>query len=396
MSESTTTPNSEPSPTQAHGLTLSGDTAYVHAHRGDTGPGTPVSPPLVLSTTFRRTADGLPAPHFYARISCPNRIAFEDTMRMLEHGSEAFAFASGLAASMAIFQTLRPGSHVVIPHDIYYGVRLQLEELLRHAGIRVTRTDMQDITALGDILREPTALVWMETPSNPLLHITDIRAVTELAHAHGARVVCDNTWGTPVLQQPLLLGCDAVVHSATKYIGGHSDVLMGCVVVRESDEWSHELRRIQTIGGAVPSPATCWMASRGLQTLPVRIRAACASAARIAHHYANDPRIDAVLYPGLTSHAGHDIAMRQMSLPGAMLSMCVRGGEAEALAVAGALTLFAHATSLGGVESLVEHRATVEPAGSGTPANLLRFSIGLEDCDGLMADLDAALRAVYP
>ncbi|MFM8569678.1 MAG: trans-sulfuration enzyme family protein [Candidatus Kapaibacterium sp.] len=372
------------------------DTAYVHAHRGDTAPGAPVSPPLFMSTTFRRTAEGFPAPHFYSRISCPNRSAFEDAMVMLEHGSEAFAFASGLAASMAVFQTLRPGDHVVIPDDAYYGVRLQLQELLRHSGIRFTRTDMTDLSALRAILREPVALVWMETPSNPLLKVTDIRVVAKLAHACGARVVCDNTWATPVLQQPLLLGCDAVVHSVTKYIGGHSDVLMGCVVVRGHDEWCHELRRIQTIGGAVPSPATCWMASRGMQTLPVRMRAACASAARVAEFCAGDGRVVDVSYPGLPVHPGQVIAMDQMSLPGAMLSMRVRGGRAEALAVAGALKLFAHATSLGGVESLVEHRATVEPSDSGTPENLLRLSIGLEDGDELVADIDAAIRTVYP
>lgn len=385
MSDLNNIPNSE-SPV--------GDTRYVHAHRGSGLPESPVSPPLVLSTTFRRAANGLPASHVYSRLSCPNRDAFESAMCALEQGSEAFAFTSGLAASMAIFQTLRPGQHVVIPDDIYYGVRLQLEELLGHFGIRVTQADMSRPDQLQSILAEPVHMVWIETPSNPLLKISDISAIVAMARECGALVVVDNTWATPLLQQPLQLGCDIVLHSATKYIGGHSDVMAGCVVVRGNDELRATLRRIQTIGGAVPSPASCWAATRGLQTLPVRVRAACHSAARIAEYCQTDSRIERVLYPGLPTHEGYHIAARQMSLPGAMLSICVRGDAEQALAVAGALRLFAHATSLGGVESLVEHRASIEPADSTTPRNLLRISVGLEDCNDLLSDLQSALSVV--
>ena len=369
------------------------DTTYVHAHRGQTEPQSPVSPPLVLSTTFRRDDHGLPGHFFYSRVANPNRESFEHAMCSLEHGAMAFAFASGLAASMAVFQTLAAGDHVVFPDDVYYGVRLQLTNLAVLHGVSCTAVDMSDIAAVRRACLPSTRLLWIETPSNPLLKICDISAIVSCAHQIGARVVCDNTWATPVLQHPLLLGCDAVVHSATKFIGGHSDVLLGCVVVRDDSSFAQHLHRIHTIGGAVASAHDCWMASRGLQTLPVRIRAASSSAARIADFLHAHVHVERVLFPGLRSHPGCELALSQMLLPGAMLSVVLKGSDLYAQSVAAQLCLFAHATSLGGVESLVEHRASVEPADSGTPGSLLRFSIGLEDCDELIADLDSALKA---
>lgn len=351
-----------------------------------------VAPPITLSTTFERAPDGgYPLGHSYSRSSNPNRSALEASLAALEGGAAAAAFASGTAAAMTLFQALAPGDHVLAPDDAYYGVVRLLRETFVPWGLRVDFVDMADHAAVAAALRPETRLVWIETPSNPLLKISDIAAIAELAHAAGALVAVDNTWATPFLQRPLALGADLVMHSTTKYLGGHGDVLGGALAARADDDFFARVRRIQVTGGVVPSPFDCWLVLRGIRTLPYRMRGHSEHAAAVARFLAAHPAVEAVHYPGLETHPGHAVAARQMALPGGMLSVQVRGGAEEALAVAARVRLFTRATSLGGVESLIEHRASIEGPGTRTPENLLRLSIGLEHPDDLIADLAQAL-----
>lgn len=368
------------------------ETLAIHAgHTPDPATGAVMSP-IHLSTTFERAADGsYPSGYVYTRTANPNRHELEAALAALEGGAAAAAFASGLAATGAIFQALAPGDHVLFPDDVYFGAGRLLRELMAPWGLRYSIVNMADLDAVRAAVRPQTRLVWVETPSNPLLKITDIAAVAEIAHAAGARCAVDNTWPSPVGQQPLALGADLVMHATTKYLGGHSDVLGGVVVVREVDEFFERIRLVQTIGGAVPSPFDCWLLLRSIRTLPYRMRGHSANAQRVAEFLAEHPAVAAVHYPGLPTHPGHAVARRQMKLYGGMLSIQVRGGAEEAMAVAARVRLFTRATSLGGVESLIEHRASVEGAHTTTPANLLRLSIGLEHPDDLIADLAQAL-----
>ena len=368
------------------------ETIAVHAgHQVDRETGA-VTPPIHLSTTFEREPDGsYRAGYIYTRSGNPNRAALETSLGALEGGVAAACFASGSAATMAVFQSLESGTHVIAPNDAYYGTAKMLNELFARWGLAATFVDMADLDAVRAAFRDTTRLVWMETPSNPLLRITDIRAVAELAHANGALAAVDNTWATPVLQRPLELGADLVMHSTTKYLAGHSDLLGGAIVARADDEFFQRVRTVQTAGGAVPSPFDCWLTLRGIRTLPWRMRAHESNAAAVARWLAEHPRIEAVHYPGLASSAGHDVARRQMSGFGGMLSIQVRGGRADAMGVASRLKLFTQATSLGGTESLIEHRESIEGPGTRTPANLLRVSIGLEHHEDLIADLEQAL-----
>lgn len=368
------------------------ETLAVHAGR-EVDPATgSVTPAIYPSTTFERAPDGsYPHGHVYARTSNPNRQALEASLAALEGAASAVAFSSGSAATAAVFQALRPGDHVLAPSDVYHGVRRLLRETFEPWGLAITFADLADLEAVRAALRPETRLVWVETPSNPLLTITDIAAVAALAHAAGARCLVDNTWATPVLQRPLALGADAALHSTTKYLGGHGDVTGGAVVFAAEDELAARVRALQQTGGAVPSPFDCWLLLRGISTLPYRVRAQAENAARVAAFLAGHPAVAAVHYPGLTSHRGHDVAARQMALPGGMISVQARGGREAAMAVAAKVGVFTRATSLGGVESLIEHRASVEGPDSPTPTDLLRLSIGLEHPDDLIADLAQAL-----
>lgn len=368
------------------------ETVAVHAGiEADPATGA-VAPGIHPSTTFERAPDGsYPHGHIYSRTSNPNRQALEDSLSALEGGAACVAFSSGVAAAMAVFQGLRPGDHVLAPDDVYHGVRRLLRETFVPWGLAVTFADLSDLDAVRAGLRPETRLVWVETPSNPLLKITDIDAVAALAHEAGARCVVDNTWATPVLQRPLALGADAAMHSTTKYLGGHSDVLGGAVVFRTEDDFTARVRALQQNGGAVPSPFDCWLVLRGIRTLPYRVRAHAENAARVAAFLTEHPAVEAVHYPGLPQHRGYEAAARQMTLPGGMISVQVRGGREAAMAVAAKVEVFTRATSLGAVESLIEHRASVEGPDSSTPANLLRLSIGLEHPDDLIADLAQAL-----
>jgi cystathionine gamma-synthase len=292
---------------------------------------------------------------------------------------------------MSIFQALRPGDHVVAPDDAYHGVTRLLRDIMAPWGLEYTRVDMRDPQNVATALRPNTRLVWIETPSNPLLKIADIAAIADIAHQAGALCVVDNTWATPVQQRPLDLGADMVMHATTKYIGGHSDVLGGAVVFRANDAFAERVRFLQINGGAVPSPFDCWLTLRGIQTLTYRVRSHAASAMQVARFLATHPRIERVHYPGLETHPGHAVATRQMRGFGGMISIEIQGGEAEAVAVAARVRIITRATSLGGVESLIEHRASVEGPESVTPPNLLRISVGLEHPDDLIADLAQAL-----
>jgi cystathionine gamma-synthase len=352
-----------------------------------------VAPAIHLSTTFERAADGsYPGGHIYARTSNPNRVALEECLAALEGGAAAAAFASGSAATMSLLQALSAGDHVVAPNDAYYGTAALMREVFGRWRLEVGFADMADPASVRDALRPNTRLVWIETPSNPLLRVTDIAAVAELAHRAGAICACDNTWATPILQRPLELGVDVVMHATTKYLGGHSDVTGGALILRDSGDLFARIRTIQTTGGAVPSPLECWLVMRGVRTLPYRMRAHAANARAAAEFLQAHPSVEMVHYPGLTTHPGHEVAARQMSDFGGMLSIQVRGGGDRAMAVAAKVKLFTRATSLGGSESLIEHRASVEGPHTATPQNLLRLSIGLEHPDDLIEDLDQALR----
>jgi cystathionine gamma-synthase len=368
------------------------ETLAVHAgHAVDPTTGA-VTMPIHLSSTFEREPDGsFRAGHVYARTSNPTRQALESSLAQLEGGAAAIAYGSGSAATLAVFQALAPGDHVLVPDDVYYGTLRQLREIFGVWGLEADQVDMTDLVAVRRAIRPSTRVVWVETPSNPLVRIVDVVRLVELAHAAGARCVVDNTWATPVLQNPLALGADVVMHSTTKYLGGHSDLLGGALIARADDDFVARLRLMQQLGGAIPSPFDCWLLLRGIRTLPWRMRAHCANALAVATFLASHEKIEAVHYPGLPTHAGHEIAARQMRDFGGMLSIQVGSGADEAMAFTARLKLFTRATSLGGPESLIEHRASVEGAATKAPANLLRISIGLEHPDDLIEDLRQAL-----
>ncbi|HEY2304196.1 MAG TPA: PLP-dependent transferase [Acidimicrobiales bacterium] len=351
-------------------------------------------PPVQLSTTFERDADGsYPAGFEYTRADNPGYEVPERLLAELEGGSSAMLFSSGMAAATSIFCALVPGDHVVAPQVMYWALRKWISEFALTWGVTVTYVDPGDLDALAVAVRPGhTRIVWAETPANPTWTITDLSGAAGIAHRAGARLVADSTVATPVHTRPIDFGADLVVHSATKYLNGHGDVLAGAVVARVDDPFVQRIRAWRRSAGAVPGGFDAWLLLRGMRTLFPRVRQSSASALRIAEAFAADRRVDAVLYPGLPGHRGHDIARRQMQGGfGGMLSMRIRGGEAGAMAVAARLGLFVRATSLGGTESLVEHRASSEGPSSPVPADLLRFSIGLEDPDDLIADLDQAL-----
>jgi cystathionine gamma-synthase len=368
------------------------ETVAVHAGaRVDPATGA-VAPAIHPSTTFEREPDGsFPHGHVYARSSAPNRAALEACLAALEGGADAVAFASASAATSAVFQALAPGDHVVAPTDAYFGTGKLLREVFGPWGLQTTFVDMTDLAAVERAVRAGTRLVWAESPSNPLWKVSDLAAIGAIARAAGARFVVDNTTATPVLQSPFRHGADLVVHATTKYLGGHGDVLGGAVVARERGPLLDRLRLLQTAGGAVPSPFDCWLVLRGIRTLPYRVRAQSEHALRVARFLASHPRVHAVHYPGLPSHQGHEIARRQMAMFGGMLSVQVAGDADAAMAVAAKVRVFTRATSFGGTESLIEHRASIEGPGTTTPANLLRVSIGLEHPDDLIDDLAQAL-----
>jgi cystathionine gamma-synthase len=373
------------------------DTLSIHAGHFDDGIGS-IMAPINLATTFERDQAGTIGAkgYIYTRLDNPNRKALESKLAVLEGGAEALAFPSGMAACLAILHAvLEPGAHVIIPDDCYHGVAYLVKKMFPRWKISFTEVDMTDAQRVQDAIRPDTGLIILETPSNPMLKITDIEAVAAFGKARNIPVACDNTWTTPLIQRPLELGVDMVFHSSTKFYGGHSDILGGCVVVKEKTAWSERLREFQTIGGVVPSPFDCWLLNRSLATLPVRLEKQTANAAAIASFLATRPEIEKIYYPGLPAHPNHAIAKRQMNGNfGSMLSILVKGGEKEALELAGSLEIIKHATSLGGVESLIEHRRTAEGQMARSPENLLRLSIGIEYADDLIGDLKNGLEKI--
>ncbi len=368
------------------------ETLCVHAG-AEPDPATgAVAPPIHLATTFRHGPAGEREAGFeYVRESNPTQDRLETALAALEGGEAALAFGSGMAAAHAILGALPPDSHVLIPLDVYQGIRVLAGEFLVEKGITADSVDMSDLDAVRAALRPQTKCLWLETPSNPQLRITDIAALATIAREHGALSVCDNTFATPLLQRPLMLGADVVMHSTTKYFGGHSDVMGGALIFARREGLAETLNHRRHVLGPVMSPFNAWLTLRGLRSLGPRMAWHCRNALACAEFLAAHPAIEIVHYPGLSDHPGHLIAREQMRDFGGMLSARLRGGREAALRMASRLRLFTNATSLGGCESLVEHRASVEGARPVSPQNLLRFSVGLENADDLVADLRQAL-----
>jgi len=358
-----------------------------------------ITPPIHVSSTYLRDPDNqYRSGRVYARADNPAFDQAEAVLCALEGGAQALLFASGMAAATAVFQALAPGDHVLAPKVMYWSLRNWLTGFAVRWGLQVELIDMHDPAAVQAAVRPgQTALVWIETPANPVWTVTDIAATAQVAHAAGALLAVDSTVATPVLTRPLALGADIVMHAATKYLNGHSDLIAGALVVREDGELWQRVRKVRAQVGGTLGSFEAWLLLRGMRTLHLRVRAACASAQRIAEHFAHHPHVAEVLYPGLPAFPGHAVAKVQMRGGyGGMLSIRVaagrHGGEATAIATAAHVALWKRATSLGGTESLVEHRASVEGPGTPAPRDLLRLSVGIEHVDDLIDDLEHALR----
>ncbi len=374
------------------------DTLAVHAGQPPDPHSGAVMTPIVLSSTFAQATPGETKGFEYSRSGNPTRNALEACVAALEEGRHGFAFASGLGASTTIFHTLEAGAHVLSGDDVYGGTFRLLDKVMKPLGIGSSFIDMTDLTAVDRAFLPSTKLVWIETPTNPMLKVFDIAGIAEIARRRGATLVVDNTFATPVLQKPLTLGATAVLHSTTKYMNGHSDAVGGAVVTND-DALGERLRFLQNAIGAVPSPFDCYLVLRGLKTLGVRVRQASATAGRIAARLAEHPKVERVHYPGLATHPGRAIVERQMRGPGAMISFVVKGGLPAARSFLERLEIFACAESLGGVESLAEHPAIMTHASVpeaqrralGIADGLVRLSIGIEGEADLLGDVEAAL-----
>ncbi|MES2419188.1 MAG: aminotransferase class I/II-fold pyridoxal phosphate-dependent enzyme [Bacteroidota bacterium] len=353
-----------------------------------------VTMPISLSTTFLRGEDGgYPGGHMYSRMSNPNRTALEKVLSELEFGADTCTFSSGNTAGMSIFQALPVGSHIIAPDDMYWGFKKQLQTIFA-STLSFDFIDLTDVNHIEKFIKPNTVMIWAETPSNPLLKITDIAAIAKISKAHDLIFACDSTFASPILQNPIKLGADIVMHSTTKYIGGHSDVLGGSLTTATINPFWEKIKNIQQTGGAVPSPFDCFLLLRSIKTLAYRIKGHCENGMQLAKYLEAHPKVEAVFYPGLKSHRQYEIAKRQMNDFGGMLSVLIKGGAANARKVVNSVQLFAQATSLGGVESLIEHRASVEGPDTKTPQNLVRVSVGLEHIDDLIADFEQALAQI--
>jgi cystathionine gamma-synthase len=374
------------------------ETRAIHAGQPPDPTTGAVVTPISLATTFAQSAVGKHGGFEYARTGNPTRAALETCVASLEGATHGLAFASGMAAEDTVLRLLEPGDHVIIPNDAYGGTYRLVSQVLAPTGIEWSAVDLTSADALGAAWRDTTRLVWVETPTNPMLTIVDIAAVASFAHGSNARVLVDNTFATPYLQQPLALGADIVVHSSTKYLGGHSDVVGGFIALNDA-ETAARLGYLQNAVGAVPSPFDCYLVLRGVKTLAVRMDRHCTNAAAIVDLLAGHAAVQRVLWPGLVDHPGHEIAGRQMSGFGGMVSFVAAGGEAAALSLVAQTRLFTLAESLGAVESLIEHPAEMTHASTADsplavdPA-LVRLSVGLETATDLVADLQRALDTV--
>jgi cystathionine gamma-synthase len=373
------------------------DTLAIHAGQDPDALTGAVTVPIYQTSTYKQDGvGGLRGGYEYSRSANPTRTALEESLAAIEGGTRGLAFASGLAAEDTLLRAVcRPGDHVILPGDAYGGTYRLVARVHTNWGLEYTPVPLSDLAAVRAAVRENTKVIWCETPTNPLLGIADIAALAEIAHAAGALLVVDNTFATPYLQQPLVLGADVVVHSTTKYLGGHSDVVGGALISRDP-ELGQELMFHQNAMGAVPGPFDSWLVLRGIKTLGVRMDRHCENAERIAAYLLDHPAVDVVFFPGLLEHPGHDIAARQMTNFGGMVSFTLRGGEEAALKVCELVQLFILGESLGGVESLIEHpgrmtHASVAGSPLEVPDNLVRLSVGIENVEDLLADLAQAL-----
>jgi cystathionine gamma-synthase len=373
------------------------DTLAIHAgQEPDPVTGAVVVPIYATSTYKQDGVGGTRGGYEYSRSANPTRTALEQALAALEGGERGLAFASGLAAEDALFRAVcRPGDHVILPGDAYGGTFRLVARVLANWGLEYTAVPLSDLDAVRAAVRPSTKLLWCETPTNPLLGIADIAALADIAHEAGAQLVVDNTFASPYLQQPLALGADVVVHSTTKYLGGHSDVVGGALVTADA-ELGEGLAFYQNAMGAVAGPFDAWLVLRGIKTLGVRMDRHCANAERVVEFLTEHPAVDRVLYPGLADHPGHEVAAQQMRKFGGMVSFTMRGGMEAALKVCGLVSVFTLGESLGGVESLIEHpgrmtHASVVGSPLQVPDELVRLSVGIEDADDLIADLASAL-----
>jgi cystathionine gamma-synthase len=400
MSERSERPESMSERSERPGGDWSFETLAIHAGQEPDPTTGAVAVPIHQTSTYAQDGvGGLRGGYEYSRSANPTRTALETCLAALERGAVGLAFASGLAAEDTLLRTVcAPGDHVVVPSDAYGGTYRLFALVLERWGVRHTSVDLTDLDSVAAACRSdkgPTRVVWCETPTNPLLGVADIAALAEVAHEAGALLVVDNTFASPYLQQPLVLGADVVAHSTTKYLGGHSDVVGGALVAADA-ELGERLRYHQNALGSVPGPFDSWLVLRGAKTLAVRMDRHCDNAAAVASWLAGRADVAAVLHPGLADHPGHDVAVRQMRRPGGMVSVRLAGGEAAALRMCERAQVFTLAESLGGVESLIEHPARMTHASvAGTalevPSDLVRLSVGIEAIDDLLADLDQAL-----
>ena len=368
------------------------ETRAIHAGLDIGNPSSSIVPPISPSTIFEIDETGRNEEDLhYTRLNNPNRLQFEQLIASLEGGEAAAAFSSGIAAATAFLQSLEPGDHIIIPEDVYAGNRKMVQKIMTRWGLESSFINMTGLETIKKQIRPNTKLIWIETPSNPLMRITDIPGTVALAAENNIKTLVDNTWPTPVNQLPISLGVDFVLHSTSKYFGGHSDILGGALVAKKNDEHFEIIREVQRMGGAVPSPHDCWMLSRSTRTLSYRMKGHNEHAAQAADFLNNHKKVDDVYFPGLESHPGHEIAKKQMSGFGGMVSFLVSGSSEEAIKIVSRSKLIKRATSLGGVESTWEHRQSSEGEGSITPENLIRLSVGLEHIDDIIEDLDRAL-----
>lgn len=374
------------------------ETRAIHAGQ-DPDPSTgAIITPIFQTSTFVQDAVGEHNGYDYARSDNPTRTALQTALASLEGGAWGLSYASGLAAAQNLFYLVRPGDHILLSNDAYGGTYRLVAKVIAHYGIEFDLVEMSDLNAVRAGMRPNTKLVWVETPTNPYLKIVDIAGVAEIAHAGGARLVVDNTFASPYLQQPLSLGADFVLHSATKYLGGHSDVIGGALIGNDQETYS-TLKFLQNAAGAVPAPFDCWLVLRGIKTLGVRMDRHCANARAVAEYLLGQEIVESVFYPGLSNHPGHDVAARQMSDFSGMVSFTTRGGYEAAKTFVETTRVFQLAESLGGVESLIEHpgqmtHLSVAGTGAAVADNLVRLSVGIEHIDDLLADLEGAIATV--
>lgn len=369
------------------------ETVAIHGSmRAQKAENSPIVPGIELSTIYEHAKDGHREGDLkYSRLENPNRLELEAVLNDLEKGAEAAAFSSGIAAINAVFQTLSHGDHVLIPNDVYFGTRKLMWEFSERWGLEIDFVDMTNLEVVEAAAKKNTRMIWIETPSNPQMFITDVEAMVKWAADRKVVVAVDNTWPTPFNMNPIDFGVDLVIHSTTKYLGGHSDLIGGAVIAKESGPLMDRVRSVQVVQGGVPSPFDAWMLCRSIRSFPYRMRAHNENASQLATFMTRLPGIEEVFYPGLVSHPGHKIAKTQMRAFGGMISFLVSDGEPAAKKMVASSRIIKAATSLGGIESIWEHRKSTEGPLSQTPDNLIRLSVGLEHIEDLKLDLQQAL-----